>query len=173
MRVTQKDLQQLAIAMAHNFELEPALVCAVCERESGWNQYAWNPEPAWRYFWDVKLKKPFRRPSPEELASERPPADFHSLAGDPDQEWWGQQISWGVMQVMGGVGREQGFSGLYLPELIEPLVNIPQGCKKLKQVIARNGGDREAGLLAYNGGGDPSYPAKVMLLFNKYKNLGV
>src|SRR3990167_4673122 len=102
--------------------LDPALVRAVIAQESGWNPYAWNPEPRWRYFWNVETGSPFRPVRTVEIANAFPPKDFPCLKGDRDQEWWAQQASWGLMQIMGAVAREQGFRGPYLPELCAPAI---------------------------------------------------
>ena len=169
--MTQPELQTIAVAAAINHGLDPALVCSVCRHESSWDPYAWNPEPDYRYLWDVKLKRPFRKLTPWERSSETPPEDFHALIGDRDQEWWGQQISWGLMQVMGGVAREQGFSGRYLTQLCEPLDNVIQGCKRLRRALGKNGGVVHAALLDYNGGGNANYPDLVMGHFNDYAYL--
>lgn len=140
------------VAAASRHGLAVDLVEAVCLVESSGNPFAWNPEPAWRYFWDVRAKRPFRRVTSTELASERPPADFHALAGDADQEWWAQQASWGLMQVMGGVARENGFDGPYLPQLTAPEVGLELGCRILAARVRWAGGDVMAALAAYNGG---------------------
>ncbi|MGE0464594.1 MAG: transglycosylase SLT domain-containing protein [Vicinamibacterales bacterium] len=142
----------VAAAIAHR--LDPELVEAVCLVESGGNPFAWNPEPAWRYFWNVRTGRPFRAVTAAELAAERPPTDFHALAGagDADQEWWGQQASWGLMQVMGAVAREFGFADPYLPKLTVPEVGLEYGCRVLAERLRWAGGDVRAAVAAYNGG---------------------
>src|SRR6185503_20153788 len=113
------------------------LVLALIWQESTGNPWAWNPERRYPWLWDVKKDKPFRdgRPQPRlteaELASKKPPADFPCLAGDPDNEWWGQACSWGLCQIMGAAARERRFRGLYLPELVDPYINIEYGARHL------------------------------------------
>ena len=102
--VASTALWRVAKAAAHG--LPPLLITALVEQESAGDPYAWNPEPRYRYLWDVKRNAPFRTPTEAERASEIPPHDFPTLGGDRDQEWWGQQASWGLMQVMGAVARE-------------------------------------------------------------------
>src|SRR5688572_9407095 len=97
---------------AEEHALDPELLEAQVFVESGDNAHAWNPEPAYRYLWDVRQGRPFRPLTPAERQSEVPPADFPTLAGDRDQEWWAQQASWGLLQVLGAVAREDGFRGL-------------------------------------------------------------
>jgi len=139
-------------AARHN--LPPLLVIAIIEQESGGNLWAWNPEPHYRYLWDVRLNRAFRTLSPEERASETPPPDFPCLAGDRDQEWWGQAASWGLMQVMGAVAREHGYRGAYLPELCDPELNLDYGCRHLVSLRLRFYGAHgwEGVIAAYNAG---------------------
>lgn len=137
---------------AERCQLPAALVEALVMVESGGNPWAWNPEPHYRYLWDVVKKRPFRTLTPEERASERPPADFPAVAGDRDQEWWGQQASWGLCQVMGAVARERGFTGPYLPQLCDPQTNLIIGCRHLRAMLEWADGDMEKALGAYNAG---------------------
>lgn len=141
------------IAAAARNGLDPKLVMALVMVESGGNQHAWNPEPAYRYFWDVRKGKPFRFVTALEARAEVPPEDFGCLAGDPDQEWWAQQASWGLMQVMGALARELGFKGPYLPELCSnPEVNLSLGCLHLGRLMKWAAGNADRALSAYNGG---------------------
>jgi hypothetical protein len=154
------------VAPAHG--LEPDLVEAVVLTESGGNPWAWNPEPHYRYFVDVRTGRPFRKVTAAEIASQYPPKDFRTIAGDPDQEWWAQQASWGLMQVMGAVAREQGYRDPYLPSLCEVVANLNVGCRHLSGHLAWAKGDIDKALRAYNGGrggvNSPAtapYPIKV------------
>lgn len=133
-------------------QIDPDLVEALVIVESGGDEFAWNPEPNYRYFWDVKRNAPFRPTLREEARSKFPPKDFPTIAGDPDQEWWGQQASWGLMQVMGAVARELGYRGRYLPSLCHIDTNLALGCLKLRQLLTWADGDEEQALAAYNGG---------------------
>lgn len=128
----------ITLKMAALHGLPPSLVRAVIQVESSWNPWAWNPEPRYRFLWDVRRNIPFRTLTQDEIASESPPADFPFLAGDRDQEWWGQQASWGAMQIMGAVAREVGFSGRYLTELCDPMVGVHFGCLYLSRLVKRH-----------------------------------
>lgn len=152
--------------------LDPDLLAALVEQESAGDQNAWNPEPRYRYFWNVRTGKPFRRVSDLELAAKFPPADFPALAGDPDQEWWGQQSSWGLTQIMGAVAREHGYTGKYLPALCSDVaINLAIGAAHLADQIkwagsayvglesGRQAAATRAGLAAYNGGRAGNSPA--------------
>ena len=123
---------------AAKWGLPAALVRAMAVVESGNDPWAWNPEPAYRYLWDVRLNKPFRRLTGEEVRSQVPPRDFPALAGDRDQEFWGQQASFGLLQVMGAVARERGFRGPYLTALCDPATNLEIACSHLAILFLRH-----------------------------------
>lgn len=141
-----------ALAAAERHGLPPDMVLAVITIESSWEPYAWNPEPRYRYLWDVRQRRPFRALTSDEVTSKFPPSDFSTLAGDADQEFWGQQASWGLMQVMGAVAREHGFRGAYLPMLCDPLLNLEYGCKHLAMQYRWARSNITQTLAAYNGG---------------------
>lgn len=132
--------------------VSPNLVEAFIIQESGGNPWAWNPEPRYPYLWNVRTGKPFRALAPGEAAAKTPPADFPVLAGDRDQEWWGQQASWGLMQIMGAFARELGFVGPYLPQLTDARINIFLGCKALASLLKWADGDVRKAAAAYNAG---------------------
>lgn len=150
--MTSVELVALIETTAAVHSLDPAIVRALVQVESSGNPWSWNPEPRYRYFWDVRSNRPFRKVTALELANQVPPADFHGLAGDDDNEWWAQQASWGLMQVMGAVARELGFTGPYLTALCDPRVGLRHGCLKLATDLAWANGDIRAALAAYNGG---------------------
>lgn len=152
--------------------LDPLIVGGLVSTESQFNPWAWNPEPAYRYLWNERTNKPFRVMTPAERASEFPPSDFKPLLGDADQEWWAQQASWGLMQVMGSLARELGYTGPYLPMLCDPATNLQYGCRQLGALFTWAAGDANKALAAYNGGKggnevppyrNQSYATKVLL----------
>ncbi len=122
--------------VAPKFKLPPQLVKAIVIVESSGDRWSWNPEPPYRYLWNVRQQAPFRKLTAAEISSEKPPSDFHSMAGARDAEWWGQQASWGYMQVMGAVAREHGFKG-HFPGLCDPLEGLNYGCKHLAHLRKR------------------------------------
>jgi hypothetical protein len=144
--------RELIVRVSRDADISPNLVEAFVLQESGGNPWAWNPEPKYPYLWNVRTGKPFRTLAPGEATSKTPPADFPTPAGDRDQEWWGQQASWGLMQLMGAVARENGFTGAYLPELVDPHINILIGCKVLSRLKAWADGDIRKTAAAYNAG---------------------
>lgn len=152
-------------------ELPRNLIHAVIRVESGGNTWAWNPEPHYRWLVDAATGEPFRALTAAERETQKPPDDFPSCPGLPDDrdaEWWGQQASWGLMQVMGAVAREHGFRGWH-PELCDPEVGVKYGCVHLRWLADRH--QAQYGwpgvLRAYNtgsaapGGAGDVYLAKV------------
>ena len=128
-------------AAQHN--LDAALVCAVCEQESSWNPWAIRYEPAFR----IRYVAPLRLPVTEEIA---------------------RSISWGLMQVMGEVAHEAGYTGPF-PELCDPATGLDWGCRVLAKKLAEAGGDPAKALQLWNGGGNPNYAAEVLARQNNYQ----
>src|SRR5262245_59806469 len=90
----------LAKAAAARHGLDPALVCAICHHESeGWQPWAFRYEPA---FYAKYIEVMVSLPATEKRA---------------------RAFSYGLMQIMGQVAREQGFTGKSLGELFDPAVN--------------------------------------------------
>lgn len=150
--MTSAFLSSLVNEAAERAGISVPLVRAIVQVESTWNRFAWNPEPRYRFLWNVELNRPFRVLTEDERTSEVPPADFPTLAGDRDQEWWGQQASWGLMQIMGAVAREGGFTAPYLPELTDPAANLLVGCRHLRGLLQWAAGDVSKAVGAYNAG---------------------
>jgi soluble lytic murein transglycosylase-like protein len=146
--MTRDQLQPFAIAAAKAHGIDPALVCAVCNHESGWHQWAVRYEPA---FYEKYIAK---------------------MAGLSQTEMTMRATSFGLMQIMGQVAREQGFSGDYLSELLDPLQNCERGCIKLAQCLDRANGIVTTALSLYNGGANKEYPSLVMRYYPFYKGIG-
>lgn len=146
------DYRDLIRSHAHLYGIDPRLVEAVVTKESSGDPWAWNPEPPYRYLWDVRKNRAFRPLTPVERTSEAPPTDFSSLVGDRDHEWWGQQASWGLMQVMGAVARELQCRAPYLSILCLPQQGLNYGCKHLASQLRWAQGDEAKALSAYNAG---------------------
>lgn len=143
MSYTQASLIQAAKDHALVIDCPPELVCAVCEQESNWNPYALRAEPAF----EERYIKPLHLTPTED---------------------WARSFSWGLMQIMGETARELGYTGP-LPALCVPDTGLYYGCRKLSACLAKHSPDLKAALLAYNGGGDPTYPDKVIARMSKYK----
>ena len=143
--------KQLVSKYAGKWALDVPLVCALIEHESSWNPWAFRPEPEFekRYVDPMKLNL---------------------------TETIGRSCSWGLMQIMGQTATELGFGGRFHNALCDPGVGVDYGCRKLARCFTINPPAKDAdgkldyskGLLAYNGGSDPTYPKLVMQFYQKY-----
>ncbi len=140
MPIDPKLLQQAQCAATAE-RLDPSLVCAIVEQESNWNPYAIRYEPLF-------------------FAKYVAPLYTNNKIGAT--EAYARGISWGLMQVMGQVAREMGFDGTFLSAACDPEQGLAIGCKLLRKKIDAMDGDTTRGLLAWNGGGNPAYPAQVL-----------
>jgi soluble lytic murein transglycosylase-like protein len=146
----REQIVQLARGVAARHGLDGALVCAVCEQESGWDPWAIRYEPAFyaRYV--------------------RPMVDGGELSDLTEAR--ARAFSWGLMQVMGQTAREKGYSG-HLAEICDPETGIEVGCSVLAGKLEEARGDVERGLLLWNGGADPDYPGEVLARRGKYEDM--
>lgn len=162
-------MASIAQQQALKLKVDPRMVCAIIEKESSWDSWAWNPEPKYRYLWDFDSHKPFRKLSVTELNDENPPLDFSAPRGVPrDAEWWGQQASWGLMQVMGAVARERGFRGHFLSELCDPATGIYYGCLQIFHFSRMFKNDEVKIIAAFNGGPGAVLNREIPINFETY-----
>ena len=137
------ELVALAFRAAEAHALWPELVCAVVEQESSWNPWALRYEPA---FYEKYVAPQFARGNIADLTESRARA-----------------FSWGLMQVMGQVARENGFTGASLAALCDPAVGLDVGCRVFAAKLAAAEGNAARALLLWNGGGNQNYPAAVLV----------
>lgn len=140
----QTTYQVLVKQLAQKAGVDPALACAVCEQESSWNPNASRFEPAFL----VRYVLPLRLDANE----------AHDRA-----------TSWGLMQLMGEVAREQGFTG-ELDTLCDPNIGLPQSLQHLKHFLTLEEGNVHAALQRWNGGGNPHYADEVIARIPKYQS---
>jgi soluble lytic murein transglycosylase-like protein len=129
---------------APKYGLQPSLVGAVCEQESDWYPWAVRFEPAF----EARYIKPALPQSPSTL----------QLC---------EAMSFGLMQVMGEVAIEFGWTGRSLLELCDPDIGVLYGCRKLARCFQSHS-DLEAALLSYNGGSNRNYPSLVIARLPRY-----
>lgn len=132
-------------AIAHG--IDPVLACAVVEQESGWTPQALRFEPA--FF--SKYVMP-----------------MYASGHIPATEAYARAFSWGLMQVMGEVAREEGYTG-HMVDLCVPAIGLDRGCVHLSKKLDQHHGDLTLGLLAYNGGSNQLYPQEVIARMEKYR----
>jgi hypothetical protein len=119
--------------------LPPALLAAFIQEESNFNQWATRTEPHY------KKKKIV-------ITAARKWSKRHGGIPTYYTELDDRSRSYGLMQVMGQLAREQGFDAKYLPELFVPLNSISQGAIKLRQLLNKYKGDTLSAISAYNQG---------------------
>lgn len=113
-------------------DLDPDLVVAIASVESNYNSWAVRFEPTWQYF-----------SKPEKYAKK--------LGITLQTEKILQACSWGAMQTMGAVAREDGFDGP-LQQLSLPEVGVQYGCKQLLDMRLKYGDFEDDMISAYNQG---------------------
>lgn len=140
----------IARQTAASVGIDPALVCAIVEQESGWNPLAMRYEPAFysRYV------------EPLIASGQIKPATA--------TEAWSRAVSWGLMQIMGQCARELGFEGAYLSELCDVATGLELGCKLLARKLALSEGDVGRALELWNGGASGMYAHEVMARLANY-----
>ncbi len=146
--MTPEEMIALARQKAAEHQLYPELVCAICEQESNWSPWAI------RYEHDFFTRYVLPQWTNSKLSS--------------FTEAQARAISWGLMQVMGQVAREAGFTGASLAELCDPAVGLEMGCRVLAHKLEAAAGNVPKTLLLWNGGGNPNYPAQVLARAGKY-----
>jgi soluble lytic murein transglycosylase-like protein len=123
--------EQIKKAAEQN-KLDPVLVAAIVATESNFDTFAARYEPSFKYMPILAYK-------------------FAELSGITQKtEEFFQKCSFGLMQVMGLVAREVGYSRSLL-QLTIPENGLMIGCKKLS-LIYQKYQDESKAILAYNGG---------------------
>ena len=118
-------LEPIIKAAANEAEVPVEAVLAMCQVESSMNPWAIRYEPNYRWLYG-------RTDSMSET------------------ERTGQMMSWGLMQIMGAVAREHGFTG-WFPNLCEPAIGVKYGAKHLARFYARYQNWQDA-IASYNAG---------------------
>jgi len=118
----------LALKAALAEALDPALVCAVIEQESGWNP------------WKMRFQK-----------SVFPRVVVPLLKGDriSISEGYARCFCWGLMGILGHDAREAGFAGPYLSALCDSGENVSLGCRILRRKIDAASGETFRALLTW------------------------
>ena len=148
------------IKASQKYGLNADLVCSIASIESNCNHLAIRYEPKFR--WVLNVPK---------MASR------NNISIDTEQTM--QQMSFGPLQIMGGVLREMFYQDELTKMIYDPALVIDFSCKRLKMLFDKygniiddvlacwNGGNRKKylinGLLQYS---NQSYVDKVLLVYN-------
>lgn len=159
--------------VAAQYDVPPSLVEAIVLVESGGDPFAIRHEPSYRWLVNVKTRQPFRSLTPSERVSAAAPPDFPAGTGrSADTEWMQQRTSWGLMQIMGALARELGYTEPFLSSLCDPVANLRLGCRHLSSLLAWAHGDTHRAIRAFNGGrGGADLPATEDYLQKVLKHL--
>jgi soluble lytic murein transglycosylase-like protein len=134
-------LVSLARKAANAHSLDPSLVCAIVEQESSWNPWALRYEPG--FF--AKYVAP-----------------LYTNNKISASEAYARGFSWGLMQVMGQVARENGYAEPFLSALCDPADALEIGCRVLRKKFDAAANDTARALSLWNGGSDAAYPVQVL-----------
>src|SRR5438132_5283728 len=135
--MTKEEIIILARRTARKYGLLPEVILAIIEQESNFQTFAIRYEPQ---FYEHYIK---------------PLVEKGQIVGATEAQ--ARTISWGLMQVIGEVARENGFKGQLLSELCNPETGLDIGCRVFAQKLGHVGGDTEKALGLWNGGSRPTY----------------
>lgn len=122
----------IVIKEAHANHINPRLLSAIIEVESGWNPAAMHLETNYRYLRNV--------------------ANFaHKTHVTVETERYLQRMAFGLCQIVGGTARAIGYEGP-LAKLLDPAVNIHWGAIYLGGLRERYPANERAQAAAYNAG---------------------
>jgi soluble lytic murein transglycosylase-like protein len=144
MQTDHSNLIILAKQMAGKYALDPALICAIVEQESGWDIWAVRYEPAFYIHYVLPQR------------------------GLTATEAYGRAFSYGLLQLMGEVAREEGFKGP-LPSLHDPEIGLDWGCTHFKRKLVSAENNVTKALLLWNGGNNTAYPTQVQARISQYQ----
>lgn len=120
---------------AYKYELSPKLVAAIVQTESNGNNFATRFEPNWKWFLDLDRRKVIAR----ELGITLQTEEIH------------EQMSWGLMQIMGATARS---SLDYLgpcPAICEIELGLDLGCQYFAKLCESHDSIEKA-IVSYNAG---------------------
>lgn len=136
--------------IADKIGVEPALALAIAETESSFDPLACRYEPIFRWT-NPKAERPKNSTIETEIQH--------------------QKTSWGLMQVMGIVARENGLRG-WITQLTQPEVGAEFGCRVIKKKLEKYS-DLDSAISAYNAGSptdtNKGYVAKVKSKLEKWR----
>lgn len=130
--------------VGQRYGVDPFLIAAICMQESAGKIYAQRFEPNYQWYYQAD-------------------ASARILGCSFETETAGQQTSYGLMQIMGAVMREKGFTG-WFGEAFAPEINIDFGTKHLASFLKKY--DPPSAIASYNAG-SPRYIAGSRVFRNQ------
>lgn len=144
----KEEVYKLASVIAPHYSLDPFLVLAITEQESGYSQFALRLEQG--YYFKYLRKN----------------------ANIPQVVKPLMATSWGLMQVMGlsffemnefkHFTKPQEYVAFFDSYLADPAFQIHAGCRWFLKKMTLAGDEIRKALLYWNGGGNPAYPDEVL-----------
>jgi hypothetical protein len=119
------------------YNLPQNIVMAIAKVESNLSMHATRAESRYRWLWDSRRHRPFRRLSNPEIISNEAPDDFPrptEFYASADTEWQGQRTSWGPFQMMGAVLRERRYNGPFVAVCCDPDLAAKFACSHLSHL---------------------------------------
>lgn len=156
-----------SVAKKHN--LEPALLAAFIQEESNFDAWAYRYEPGFAKRYKSRI-----------YAEARAWSRSHKGLPTFQSESVMRSTSFGLMQPMGQVAREEGFKARYLIELIKPFNSIEAGAKHLLSKMKKYPKDTLSAISAYNQGDNRKkngvfenarYVYRVAVAWNEYRKI--
>lgn len=159
--MSKNELIQRAMKIAAIWSVDPALMCAIIEQESGWDQYAIRSESESGFA--TRYGEAYQR-------------IVAASASKTDDKWIKFEdifyCSYGLMQTMYPViietFPEQAGLLAFPTRLCDPEIGLPLGMRLFDKKLKQAGGDRRKALLYWNGGGNPNYPDEVLARIGRY-----
>jgi soluble lytic murein transglycosylase-like protein len=133
--ISKEDVLAAAVEKSKEHGIELELILAFIEVESSFYPFAFRFEPKWRV---ARTDDQIRQVALHNNLSE-------------STERIELMSSFGVMQVMGEVARELGYTGR-LTDLFDPVYGIQYGCLKLKKCLEKYPNNQDDAIAAYNAG---------------------
>ena len=146
MLLSKPELVKLAVEVAHEYNLDPALVCAHIDIRSQWNS-GFSLPTAVSYL-------------------------VHQNFPDPMECEW-RSVQWGLMGILGEFARNEGYQGK-LSELLAPDRNLQEGCRILKRLMGSDPDYQKAAveaLVKWNRESSQNFAALVLSKLEAYRVL--
>lgn len=157
-----RELITLAKLVANRYQMDPALCCALCEQESGFDPYAIRCESESGFM--TRYGDAYQK--------------IVAASADKQDDKWIRfedifYSSYGLMQTMYPViienFPEMGKLLMFPTKLCDPEIGLGAGCRLYMKKLKQANNDVRASLLLWNGGSAKGYPDEVLARVSKYQ----